>query len=991
MPGGKFRFGSKKALSRLLLLVVLCVPLLCATARQSEPQSSYEGYEGQHVAHVEIAGRPNLDLQKFNALIVQRADTPYSKQKVRETQIALENTHEFESVEVRVAPEPAGLRILFILQPALYFGVFDFSNATKAFAYTQLLQITHYPKQEPYTARRVVEAQSDLLEFLHSNGYFLATVDPEIHPDDQRGVVNVRFDVDLKQHARFGEVTLIGASPEETQRLGKSLRSLRARVRGAYLKDGKSYSLNRLQKATTFLQQQLANRNYLAAQVKVISSDYIPETNRANITFSIDQGQEISVQVAGARLSRRARRKQIPIYQENAVDPDLVYEGELNLASYFQGKGFFDVEVRSSMEQHESGATILYQIDRNNRGKVETVQFQDNHAFPDRDLRSRVAVRQERSLLFIGFSRGRFSSRLETQSVNSIESLYRNAGYRNVRVTPNVTRDAGNVRVTFKVDEGPRDLVASLVVEGNHSIPESQLVPEGLNLQPGRPYSRDLLTKDRDQIMATYLRHGFLVATFRSHVQFLAEDSHEVEVVYEITEGPQVHTRVVEPLGTVRTDPHVVLHNIQIKTGQPLGATELLLGETQLYSLGIFDWVSIDTRRPVGDSSDADVLVKLHEGKRNSITYNVGFEATERGGSIPGGKVAVPGLPAVEVPTTFQTSEESIWSPTGSIQYTRNNIRGRAESFTIGGFASSLDLQGSAAWNFPGLRNTSWAANFSLSAERDQQNPLYTADLASAILQFQRFLDSDHTKSVFFRYTFNRTNLTNLLIPELVPPQDQNVRLSGVSASFVRDTRDNPIDAHKGIYESAELDFYPKALGSNTNFIRFLGQTAYYHRVLDGVVWANSVRLGLAFAFAGAQLPLSQTFFSGGGSTLRGFPLDGAGPQRALPVCSNPAVPATCTSITVPVGGPQLLILNSELRFPLGILSKLGGAVFYDGGNVFPSVGFHDFGARYSNTVGVGLRYSTPIGTIRFDVGRNLNPVPGLVSTQYFITVGQAF
>lgn len=979
---------SNGSLSRLLLLVVLCLPLFCVAAQQFEPESSYEG---QHVAHVEIAGRPNLDLQKFNSLIVQPADAPYSNQKIHETQIALENTHEFESVEVRVAPEPAGLRILFILEPALYFGVFDFSNATKVFSYTQLLQISHYPKQEPYTTRRVVEAQSNLLEFLHSNGYFLATVDPEINPDDQRGVVNVRFDVDLKQHARIGEVTLTGVSPEETQRLSKSLRSLRARVRRAYLRTGKSYSLNRLQRATTFLQQQLADRNYLAAQVKVISSDYIPETNRANITFGIDQGQEISVQVAGARLSRRARRQQIPIYQENAVDPDLVYEGELSLASYFQARGFFDVEVRSSMEQNESGETILYHIDRNNRGKVESVEFQDNHAFSDRDLRSRVAVRQERSLLFITFSRGRFSSRLEMQSVRSIESLYRNAGYRNVRVTPSVTRDAGNVRVTFKVDEGPRDIVASLVVEGNHSIPESQLVPEGLKLQPGRPYSRELLTKDRDQIMATYLRRGFLVATFQSQVRFPAEDSHEAQVVYEITEGPQVHTRVVETLGAVRTDPRVVLNKVQIETGQPFSATELLLGETQLYSLGIFDWVSIDTRRPVGDSSDADVLVKLHEGKRNSITYSVGFEATERGGSIPGGKVAVPGLPAVEVPTTFQTSEGLIWSPTGSIQYTRNNILGQAESFTIGGFASRLDLQGSTAWNFPGLRNTLWAANFSISAERDEQNPLFTSDLASAILQFQRFLDSDHAKTVFLRYTFNRTNLTNLLIPELVPVQDQNVRLSGVSGSFVRDTRDNPIDAHKGIYESAEMDFYPKALGSNTNLTRFLGQAAYYHRVLEGVVWANSVRLGLAFAFAGAHIPLSQTFFSGGGSTLRGFPLDGAGPQRALPVCSNPADPATCTSITVPVGGPQLLILNSELRFPLGIVPKLGGAVFYDGGNVYPSVGFHDFWARYSNTVGVGLRYSTPIGTIRFDVGRNLNPVPGLASTQYFITIGQAF
>jgi len=620
---------------------------------------------------------------------------------------------------------------------------------------------------------------------------------------------------------------------------------------------------------------------------------------------------------------------------------------------------------------------------------VKGVSFQDNQEFSDRDLRARVPVKQSR--LFF-FSRGKFSSRLETQSVTSIESLYRNAGYANVRVTPDVERDAGNVRVSFKVYAGARDMVASLVVDGNNSIPEVKLVPEGLNLQPGRPYSRELLRKDRDQIMATYLRQGFLIAGFRSEVRLRDNEPHQVEVIYHVTEGPQVYTKVVEPLGAARTHPQMILRSVHIKTGQPLNATSLLLGESRLYSLGIFDWVSIDTRRPAGESSEGDVLVKVHEAKRNSVTYGVGFEVVDKGGNIPGGKVAVPGLPAVELPSTFQTSEEAIWGPTGSIQYTLSNFRGNAESLTAGGFASRLDVQASAAWNIPNLRNSSWTTNLSISGERDEQNPLYTARLGTVILQFQKFLDADKAKSLFLRYSYSRTTLSDLLIPELVLPQDRNVHLSGISASFARDTRDNPIDAHKGIYESIEADFYPEALGSNTNFTRFLGQAAYYHRVFrDSTVWANSIRLGMEFAFAGAYIPLNQSFFSGGGSTLRGFPLDGAGPQRALAVCNNPADPATCSQITVPVGGPQLVILNSELRFPLGILSKLGGVVFYDGGNVYPSVGLHNFFGQYSNTVGVGLRYSTPVGSIRFDVGRNLNPVPGLNATQFFFTLGQAF
>jgi outer membrane protein assembly factor BamA len=138
-------------------------------------------------------------------------------------------------------------------------------------------------------------------------------------------------------------------------------------------------------------------------------------------------------------------------------------------------------------------------------------------------------------------------------------------------------------------------------------------------------------------------------------------------------------------------------------------------------------------------------------------------------------------------------------------------------------------------------------------------------------------------------------------------------------------------------------------------------------------------------------VPTSQLFFSGGGTSLRGFPIDEAGPQRLVPFCNVLQGQTGCVDITVPVGGRQLFILNSEARFPLGISKLLGGVIFYDGGNVYSAINLRNFADNYTNTVGIGLRYSTPIGPVRIDLGRNLNPVPGITATQYFITIGQAF
>ena len=240
------------------------------------------------------------------------------------------------------------------------------------------------------------------------------------------------------------------------------------------------------------------------------------------------------------------------------------------------------------------------------------------------------------------------------------------------------------------------------------------------------------------------------------------------------------------------------------------------------------------------------------------------------------------------------------------------------------------------------------------------------------------------------RYDFNKTYLSDLLVPGLVLQQDLHVRLSTVSATLIRDTRDKPLDAHHGSFSTINLGITPTAFGSSANFAKLFGQYAYYKPV-HSVVFANSIRVGLASPFAGSFVPTSQLFFSGGGTSLRGFPIDLAGPQRLVPFCNVLQNQTGCVNVTVPVGGKQLFIFNSEARFPLGIMKLLGGVVFYDGGNVYSAINFNNFTSNYSNTVGVGLRYSTPIGPVRIDFGRNLNPVPGINPTQYFITIGQAF
>jgi outer membrane protein assembly factor BamA len=290
----------------------------------------------------------------------------------------------------------------------------------------------------------------------------------------------------------------------------------------------------------------------------------------------------------------------------------------------------------------------------------------------------------------------------------------------------------------------------------------------------------------------------------------------------------------------------------------------------------------------------------------------------------------------------------------------------------------------------PNFRWTKWKATSSFSAEHNQENPIFSSQQEILGFQVQRLIDRSQKNTLFLRYQFSQTNLTNIIIPELVPTADQNVQLSTFAANMTRDTRDNPLDGHRGWLQTIELDENSTKLGSSVNFAKLTSQVAYYKQAFHNIVWANSLRIGMAQPYSNSRVPLSEEFFTGGGNSLRGFPLDGAGPQRTIQVC--PDGTSDCgTTINVPAGGREMLILNAEARIPVPIKKGLGVVAFYDGGNVFPLVGFHQFTSLYSNNVGLGLRYATPVGPIRVDIGRNLNPIQGVNATQYFISIGQAF
>ncbi len=478
------------------------------------------------------------------------------------------------------------------------------------------------------------------------------------------------------------------------------------------------------------------------------------------------------------------------MYQGVGVDEESVEEGRQALISHFQAKGYFDVKVDAQLQTKATGKTVLYEISKERKHKVASVQLSGNSKVSASELTPHIAVTKGHP-----FSPGNFSQQLLRSSVNNLKAVYQSEGFSSVAVASSVTNREGDINVYFRVTEGPRDIVSSLTIQGNDTVPARQLAPDGLKVAAGQPYSQAHVEADRTNIVAHYLKAGYLNSSFRETATGVSKDDpHHINVVYHIYEGPRVIAGNVLTLGRAHTKQRLIDKDVSgIKPGEPLTESQLLLAGSKLYDhTGVFDWAEVDPQREITTQDSEDTVVRVHEAKRNQITYGFGFEVINRGGSIPSGTVALPNLPPIGLPPNFTTSQVTFYGPRVTFQYTRNNVGGKGDSLSFTGFAGRLDQRGAAYFIVPEFRWTAWKATTSISGDHNEENPLFSSQQELASTQLQRPLNKAQTNTLFLRYSFSQTDLTRVLIPALAPAEDQHVRLSTLAANVTRDTRDNP-------------------------------------------------------------------------------------------------------------------------------------------------------------------------------------------------------
>lgn len=967
-----------------------------ATAPQpaGDPPDLLELWAGLRVDDIRFQGVSAELLKPLPGKLPQQAGHALDPAKVRDSLRELYATGLYRTIDVAGVRVGENVSIIFSGIPTLFVGrvVID---GVKSDRLVQMLESgTGLQPGEAYSQEKAEQASSSLVEALKESGYYQGKIARSLKIDRANHLINIAYTVNPGSPARVGKIIVQGDSGMTADQFRKK----------AKLKHNSRVNFNTVNRALAGLHKAYIKKSRMTAVVSLVSKHYVPASNHLDYTFLVHDGPVIDVKVEGAKVKKDTLRRLVPIFEEGAVDQDLLNEGARNLRSYFQGLGYFGAKVtHKPVRNGGDRITVLYLVDLGARHVVNSVAVTGNKYFSSDLIMQRVSVRAKSLIV----RHGLFSQQMLRNDTANIEALYRASGFSQVKVTPEVVdlgREVGgrevraDLDVTYKIDEGPQQRIGQYLITG--ATPEQMAAFKPyLNTQPGQPYSVVNLDGDRDTVLTYYLSQGYGNADVSLSQQTDPKQKNLVDVTMAITPGKQAFVRKVIVQGLHFTRPSVVDQRVALDSGDPLNQTALLDTQRKLYDLSLFNEVNVNVQNPDGDETYKNVLLNLTEAKRWDFNYGFGFEAQTGTPSH--------GCLSVADQRLLGTKHYSC-SPNGHLgasprvlfDVSRTNLRGTDQSITLRTNYGTLEQLALVTYEDPHML---LFPKLALSVTGGYNNSAFISTYEAAVLSGALRLSQQPDKANHLIYSFSyrrvSVNPSTLQVSLAeIPLLAEPVRVGGPGLTWIRDTRDVPLDAHRGSFTSFEQFFADSGFGSEADFSRIdITNATYYQFGRDHWVYARQTRYGQERAFGeGDQrlIPLPERLYAGGANSHRGFALNSAGPRD----------PQT----GYPIGGAGVFVNTSELRTPAPTLPWVGDSLsfvlFHDMGNVFQTSSeiwpsffrvrqphsqtcrdvipnntkfdtpttcdFNDF----SHAVGMGLRYHTPVGPVRVDFSYNLNP-----------------
>lgn len=698
----------------------------------------------------------------------------------------------------------------------------------------------------------------------------------------------------------------------------------------------------------------------VAADVTAEGADWV-------LTYTVSERPFVQeVKIKGEdKIGREELETALRVRPNTIFDPEKARRGIAEAKKLYEKKGYLDAQISYEIDrQEENTAAVTFTVDEGKQVRIHRLSFEGNRAFSDRQLASVMTTKTEWILSFVTGA-GNLDREVLKTDMERLTAYYYDHGHIDVRIDePVVDRDEDGLVVTVKVEEGdvykfgPVDL-------GGDVIPTAGALTAKLQAQPGDTFQPSRLREDINFLTDYYgdFAYAFVNVTPETSVDQAAK---EVKVTYRISKGPEVYIDRIEISGNTKTRDKVIRRELELDEQGPFSGTRLRRSQERLRRLGFFEDVNLTTRK--ADREDRlDLIVDVKETSTGAFSAGAGISSGDSFlfnvrlseiNFLGRGQRVVLNADFGPIQRNFNLSftEPYLFDTNLTAGFDAFNWRTRFDQFTRGGTGIGIRT----LYPFTAL---GWNDLWGLSLVDTRFGLEYRLENAE-------ISDVDSSAPSAIRVE-QGTSLTSSIIPRLF-----------------RDTRNHPFFPTAGSLQDLSLEV--AGIGGDSKFINLLSRARWYYpfwksQMLGTFVFAPGWTFGYGLGYAGEkELPLFERYFPGGINTLRGYGTRSLGPQVLVysqskgdeSLCNLGRGLCSRLARRDPIGGSQELIFNNEIIFP--ILESLGlrGDIFFDAGNAFLATRGIDFN-EFRMSTGFGIRWLSPIGPLRIEIGFPLNEREG--------------
>lgn len=610
------------------------------------------------------------------------------------------------------------------------------------------------------------------------------------------------------------------------------------------------------------------------------------------------------------------------IYTRTKVQNDVQ-----RLLALYRRNGRFAATVEPKLIKLEQNRVdLVFEIEEGALTEVKSIRFIGNRGFSDSRLREVARTKETRWYRFFSSDDNYDPDRL-TFDRELLRRFYLRKGYADFRVVSAVaelTADRQGFFLTFTLDEGERYKFGKIETVINLRDLKTEDYIDTIELEEGDWYDAEAVDNTADKVsnQISLLGHPFVDVKPRIDRD---RDKREINVTYEIAEGPRVFVERIDIQGNVRTQDEVIRREFRMVEGDAFNAAKLRRSQKRLNDLDFFE--KANAEQIPGATPDKTVInVEVIEKSTGSLSLGAGYS--------------------------------TVVGPLADIGIRERNLLGRGQELSASAQVSAKRTAFDIGFTEPYFMDREIAAGFDLfHVKRNLQDiSSYNSSTTGGALRMGYPLTDKLSQR--WKYTVKQTEITNVKssASPYVKSEEGKRLVSELSHTIAYDKRDSKVGATDGYVVRLTTDL--AGLGGDDKYLRNKLSGTKYFPVAEQWVLSLTGNAGYIIG-VGQDVRLNNRFFVGG-DDLRGFATGGVGPRDK--------------STQDSLGGEWMYTGSAEMQFPLGLPSelKINGKLFFDvgsAGGISPAnANIHDTKTMRVST-GTGIAWVSPMGPIGVDIG----------------------